>query len=323
MSDPEPKYILRAALPPIYCIHFWRSGTQDVILCGCEDGKVYAWDLETARINKVPVITAGSSLCMSMSSADDILVTQDKSGGVKLWSLGQSTWSTLHTIGLEYFGFCHVCISKEGSGLLVCPRHCGTLDVYAVKTAERCLTLKSASESQKLGEVMSVKLVFLSGIPYVLAAYENNEIHMWDLRGKSSVCKYQVPACPTALDFDDSSSMGLCGSVSSKISVFKLENNSTFTTIAEVKLQARGVSCIQIEPERNYVAVGCWNKNIQLLSWKNKVMCSPVSITVHKDAVQDICFSSWPVPSWESKGLMAACSKDSQVSLWDFTDTIF
>ncbi|XP_063228345.1 guanine nucleotide-binding protein subunit beta-like protein 1 isoform X2 [Bacillus rossius redtenbacheri] len=320
MSDPEPRYILRSSLPAIHCAHFWKSGGRDVLLCGCEDGNVYSWDLETARTDGVPTLAAGAAQCLSLSSAGDLLVTQDRSGRVGLWSQGESAWTQLRSIALDYSGFCRVCVSGGGDDLLVCPQRVGTLEVYSAKTAGKVSALPSSGGDGpgKLGEVMTAKLVHLSGVPYVIAAYENCEIHLWDLRAEHSISKYLLPKCPIALEFDDTLGLGLCGNVSRKIPVFKLEKTGTFTTVAEIKLPAPGVSCVRMEPERKFVAVGCWNKTIQFISWKDKVASSPVQITVHKDVVQDICFSPWSVPSWESKCLMAACSKDSQVSLWDF-----
>nr|CAD7577470.1 unnamed protein product [Timema californicum] len=261
----EPVYTLCSEIPSVYSLLFWNNSDKDVILCGTKSGAVYTWDLDNARITNKPQFEIGTSPCVSLSDSDDILVTQDKLGSVKLWQETPCGWTEIKSFHLDHTGFCRVDVSNLYDNLAALPRHKGGLDIYNLKSYEKVTSLNDSDTDvyEQLGELMACKLITISGVTYVIAAYENEELCLWDLRKEGVVSKHKLPGCPTSLEFDNETGKGVCGNSSSQVPIFSVDKAGTFSTRSTVKLKCRGVGCIRMKPDKSYVVAGCWNKLIQ------------------------------------------------------------
>nr|CAD7455140.1 unnamed protein product [Timema tahoe] len=238
----EPVYTLCSGIPSVYSLLFWNHLDQDILLCGTKTGAVYTWDLNNARITNKPQFEIGMSPCVSLSNSDDILVTQDKLGSVKLWQETPCSWTEIKSFHLDHTGFCRVDVSNLKDNLAAIPRHKGGLEIYNLKSYEKVTSFNDSDTDiyEQLGELMACKLITISGVTYVIAAYENEELCLWDFRKEGVVSKHKLPGCPTSLEFDNELGKGICGTSSSKIPIFCVDKAGTFSTCPTVKLKCRG-----------------------------------------------------------------------------------
>nr|CAD7602389.1 unnamed protein product [Timema genevievae] len=192
----EPVYTLCSGIPSVYSLLFWNHLDQDILLCGTKTGAVYTWDLDNARITNKPQFEIGMSPCVSLSNSDDILVTQDKLGSVKLWQETPCSWTEIKSFHLDHTGFCRVDVSNLKDNFAALPRHKGGLEIYNLKSYEKVTSFNDSDTDiyEQLGELMACKLITISGITYVIAAYENEELSLVSLAVLDvCICRHPPP----------------------------------------------------------------------------------------------------------------------------------
>lgn len=100
---------------------------------------------------------------------DDNIITQEKSGLVKLWSIKKSSYKTLSSYQAGG-GFCKSIILNSS---LIVPQESGTIDVLDINSLSKVQQLKPNKE--KLGMLMCLREVEIAGGLCLLGGYESGE----------------------------------------------------------------------------------------------------------------------------------------------------
>lgn len=105
----------------------------------------------------------------AVHSFDDNIITQEKSGLVKLWSIKKSSYKSLSSYQAGG-GFCKSIVLSNS---LIVPQEEGTIDVLDITSLSKVQRL--APNREKLGMVMCLKEIEIGGNLCLLSGYESGE----------------------------------------------------------------------------------------------------------------------------------------------------
>jgi WD40 repeat protein len=309
LKPPDAEYVLREERA-VHSLLF----LGDKLLAGTDDGKISEWNLTTFRKEET-VLNAGTSACMALKLLGNTLVTQERKGHINLWTPQESSWSVSEFVHLDYYGFSRIDIAEDRGGIVACPKQHSNVEIYSLKSHSKILSFeKDNDDNVALGEVMALKVIHISQEPYLLAAYENGDVHLWDFRKQRAVSHFKCDNCLTAMDFSQITMSGICGGVSNHLVFFKIDNSCSLVRILGKDMLNPGIGSIKVRPDNRLVALGCWDGRLRLFSWKSY---RPLAVlTEHSAEVNDIAFSTEHAVSF-----MAAGGKDRKISLWNIYNT--
>ncbi|CAH1983740.1 unnamed protein product [Acanthoscelides obtectus] len=238
MLPPDPVYTLKSDMGYIQHMNFFQGGTSQ-LLAATEKGLVYFWDLNTNRASCKKKMGEG---ILAIHSYDDKIITQEKSGIVKLWSVESDQ-------SINSYECCggH-CKSITVGDTLVLPQEHG-VDLVNKKTFEKTKTLLSNKEN--LGHVMALEKMEFESNTYILAGYESGDVILWDAtEGKTcGDCKFQEHL--TTLTFDSPMGRGVCAGASNAMQVFSIDDSFNISVKCEVSLPSEGCNIVKVRPDRN------------------------------------------------------------------------
>ena len=73
-------------------------------------------------------------------------------------------------------------------------------------------------ETKQLGSLMALKPL-TQDQKLILAAYENGDIALWDLKMKSILSWLKIESCPFTIDYDETLKLGVIGNPTDKLEV--------------------------------------------------------------------------------------------------------
>ncbi|KAJ4430549.1 hypothetical protein ANN_19137 [Periplaneta americana] len=299
---PDATYVLKEETS-IHSLLFW----EDKLLAGINGGQISKWSLKTFRKSGT-ILTLGTSACMCMKLLDDTLVTQEKEGNLKFWKFRTDSWSLLKSTDLDYCGFCKIDSTTNGN-IIVCPKKNAVVELYSLQSHIKVMSFKAKNEFVTLGDVMAVKVIYIRQNPYVLAAYENGELRLWDFRTQGVVSHLKNEDCVISLDFSESDMKGVCGGVNDYLVVFNIDGNCHLNGIKTLKITNPGANSIKIRDDNKIMAAGCWDGSIRVYSWKS---LRPLAVLQeHLEEINDISFFTY------GKQYLVVGGKDRKISLWD------
>jgi WD40 repeat protein len=310
LKPPYAEYVLREERT-VHSLLF----LEDRLLAGTEDGHISEWNLTTFRKEKT-VLYAGTSACMALKFLNNTLVTQDRKGHINLWTPQESTWNVSEFVHLDYCGFSKIDVAENLGGIVACPKKKSVVEIYSLKTHSKVISFeRDKDDNVALGEVMALKLICINQEPYLLVTYESGDLLLWDFRKQHIVGHLKYENCLTAVDFSEVTMSGICGSVSSQVMFFNIDNNCCLARTQTKEIINPGISSVKIRPDNRIVALGCWDGRIRLFSWKSS---RPLAALVeHSAEINDVCFSRG-----HAAQLMAAGGKDRKISLWNIYSTM-
>lgn len=269
------------------------------------------------QTNRSPLhFTVGSldaPVC-SILHLPETLLTQQKGGIVKSWQITGSGYVLDRTIDTEHIGYCRFqCVPEDN--LIICPKYENSICVYNSDNFNLQTTLLSTDSDLKLGQVMCLKHIEMSGQKYILAAYESGDFITWDLRAEKILHSIRLEECPMALDYDPVSNRGIYGGPSDQIGWFTYSTNlNELIKRGTITIKNSGINCVSIRKDRKVFCSGGWDGRIRIFSWKS---LRPLAVlTEHNAAVVDISHSNDKVQLWNAP-IMAAAGLDGQISLWN------
>lgn len=237
------------------------------------------------------------------------MVTQEKSGLVKLWTIQNET-------NYEFFkeyqcdgGYCRSILVDD---ILILPQTNSTVDAVELKTMNHIRTFKPLQE--KLGYVMCLQKVEIDGKIYILAGFESGDIVLWEFSTAKLCSHLRLRECITSLTFDTMTGRGICGNASNVLQVFTIDKDFNIKLKCEISITNEGCNIVRLRPDRKIFVCGGWDGRVRLFSWKSLRLL--VVLNQHRKAISDVQFSPNIVSVWNSN-IMAASGADGVISLWN------
>lgn len=250
----------------------------------------------------------GESIQAIHSFRNDI-ITQDKSGLVKLWTIENNSNYELSRTYTCSGGYCRSILLDEN---LIVPQENSTIDVIDMKTMSRISSL--VPHKQKVGNAMCLQKVELGGKIYILAGYETGDIILWNYDTSRPCGHLKLREYITSLTFDPISGRGICGNASNTLQIFTIDPSFNITLKCEISITNEGCNIVKLRPDRKIFVSGGWDGSLRLFSWKSLRLLAVLN--EHRGSVTDVQFSPQNVQFWNAN-IMAASGSDGVISLWN------
>lgn len=270
----------------------------------------------------------GTDAVTSIYHDEDALITFQRGGTLKTWSIESAGYEIDKTIDTNHTGFCRFhCVQTENS--LFCPLNQNEILVADLKSNKTKHTfspenhlhdLNARQMSSKLGQIMCLRHVQFSNQSYILAGYESGAFITWDLRANRIIDMTNFFEdndwnCPFALDFCSMTNRGIVGYAGDKLGVIGYnQNDMKLQKRSDISVKCSGINCIKIRRDQKIFCAGGSDGRVRIFSWKS---LRPLAVlTDHKATITDIEYSNEKVDLWKSP-IMATSSMDGQISLWN------
>ncbi|XP_013141556.1 PREDICTED: guanine nucleotide-binding protein subunit beta-like protein 1 [Papilio polytes] len=313
LLPPDPVYTIRNVdNSPVYSLAFsFLPGGLERLLAGSKNGYVYAYNLQTNRVQQK--IKVGQAPILHLLHTDNQLITQEKGGKFKIFDLTNSGYKEVTLIDLDYPGFCRFEANTK-------------LETLYVPDRESCVTIYNFSgekvgsltpnTSPKLGDPMCMKYVELtSEKPCLIVGYESGWLLLWDLNTSQCVSKLQTKECPMSVDFHVEQQRGIIGNASNMVQIFNIgRKDLSLTHKLDVAIKNPGINKVQSRMDGKVFVSGGWDGHIRIFSWFS--LRPLVVLTEHRQAIQDVVYSTEKVSLWNAH-IMAAGGLDGAITLWD------
>lgn len=240
-------------------------------------------------------------------SIDQSIVTQEKSGILKVWNVSESQYENVCSYEC-YGGYCKSLILNEN---LVVPQSIGKLDIIDINM-KKISTLDPIDD--RLGNCMCLEKATINGVTHVLAGYETGDIILYDLKTNKSCSKIKLRECVTSISYDPLTNRGIVGNSSNMLQLFTIDKTLNMVLKCEINITNEGCSIVKIRQDRKIFVSGCWDGKLRLFSWKSLRLL--VLLNEHRKSISDVQFSPNIVNYWKSN-IMAVSSGDGSVSLWN------
>nr|CAH7768219.1 unnamed protein product [Callosobruchus chinensis] len=160
MLPPDPVFITQSDMGYIHHLNFFQDKSSQ-LLAATEKGLVYFWDINGQRVSCKKEV--GKSIQAIHSYADRI-ITQERSGTIKLWSM--EDFKVIHSYEC-YGGYCKTITIDD---ILVVPQE-NSVDLVDKKDFKKIKTL--VSNRKNSGTLMALEWAKLEDGTYILAGFES------------------------------------------------------------------------------------------------------------------------------------------------------
>lgn len=309
---PDPVFCFKSDMGHIHSICYSIKSDNYIshILAATEKGTVYFWDLETNRMQHKQEM--GESI-QAIHSYEDVIITQEKSGIIKMWSSDSGAYETTETYECTG-GFCKSIVIVD---TLVVPQENGTVDILEIRTDLKTFELKKhlVPEKECLGSIMALEKVFINGNFYLLAGYETGDVILWNFNTGEIVKSAKLQDQLTSISFDPFTCRGVCAGASNTLQIFHIDKNSFEIKIkCEIAQTNEGCNVVKFRIDGKLLVSGGWDGRVRLYSCRT--LRTLAVLTEHKGAITDVQFSPHIIKFWNSR-IMAVSGADGTISLWN------
>lgn len=258
-------------------------------------------------------IQVGKAPILHIVHTDSHLIAQEKGGNYKVFILSSSGYKELALIETDYPGFCRFGANTKLEHIYV-PASDSKVDVYKFN-GEKVNTLRPES-GQKLGDPMCLKFVeFLLDRPCLLVGYESGWLYLWDLNTSQCISQLETKQCPMTIDYHMEQQRGIIGNTSDVIQIFSIgRKDLSLAHKLDINIKNPGINKVMTRLDGKVFASAGWDGYVRIFSWFS--LRPLVVLTEHKQAVQDVVYSSQKVSLWNAN-IMAAGGLDGGITLWD------
>ncbi|CAN6179579.1 unnamed protein product [Urochloa humidicola] len=213
-------------------------------------------------------------------------------------------------------------ITSSGQNMMaIAGQESSQVELWDITSARKIISLPQSSitntkdhPTKQKGLCMAVQAFIpyeSAGYVNILSSYEDGSTLWWDIRKPglplSSVKYHSESALSIAID--GSCTGGISGGADDKVVIFTLDHQKgAFTVWKEIELERPGIAGTTIRPDNKIAATAGWDHRIRVYNY-NKGNALAV-LKYHSDSCNAVTFSS------DSK-LMASCSTDTTVALWE------
>ncbi|KPI95877.1 Guanine nucleotide-binding protein subunit beta-like protein 1 [Papilio xuthus] len=314
LLPPDPVYTIRNVdNSPVYSLAFsFLPGGLERLLAGSKNGYVYAYNLQTNRVQQK--IKVGQAPILHLIHTNNQLITQEKGGKFKIFNLTNSGYKEETLIDLDYPGFCRFEANTKLETLYVPDRE-SSITIYNF-SGEKTGSLTPVNTSPKLGDPMCMKYVELtSEKPCLIVGYEAGWLLLWDLNTSQCISKLQTKECPMSVDFHVEQQRGIIGNASNMVQIFSIgRKDLSLAHKMDVAIKNPGINKVQSRMDGKVFVSGGWDGHIRIFSWFS--LRPLVVLTEHRQAIQDVVYSTEKVSLWNAH-IMAAGGLDGAITLWD------
>ncbi|CAL5045505.1 unnamed protein product [Urochloa decumbens] len=307
------------------------AGLGNKIISQGRDGTCKCWVIEEAGLSRRPLLTIKTStyhFC-KMSLVKSPSSTHSAREG--------SSWPPSDVepqrVTIEENAESHVVNTREGaqeqgegitsSGqnlMAIAGQESSQVELWDITSARKIISLPQSSSAntdhptKQKGLCMAVQAFTLygsAGYVNILSSYEDGSTLWWDIRKPglplSSVKYHSESALSIAID--GSCNGGISGGADDKVVMFTLDHQKgAFTLRKEIELERPGIAGTSIRQDNKIAATAGWDHRIRVYNY-NKGNALAV-LKYHSDSCSAVTFSS------DCK-LMASCSTDTTVALWE------
>ncbi|KAK3131509.1 hypothetical protein QOZ80_6AG0507380 [Eleusine coracana subsp. coracana] len=301
------------------------AGLGNKIISQGRDGTCKCWVIEEAGLSRRPLFTVKTStyhFCkMSlMKSPSPIHAPQSGSSCSTSILTGENTesYDVNYTEGLKEH---QEGITSNGQNMVaIAGQESSQVELWDITSARKilCLPQTCANTTDHPTKQKGLCMAVQAFIPYesdgyvnILSSYEDGSTLWWDVRKPrlplSSVKYHSESALSIAID-------GLCnggisGGADNKIVMFNLDHpKGAFTLRKEIELERPGIGDTAIRLDNKIAATAGWDHRIRIYNY-NKGNALAV-LKYHSASCNAVTFAS------DCK-LMASCSADTTVALWE------
>lgn len=249
---------------------------------------------------------------------DHHFITQEKGGKYKVFILTNSGYKEDAAIDTDYPGFCRFEANTKLETLYV-PDQDSKISIYNF-SGEKLGCLEPNDSTPKLGDPMCLKFIeFPCDRPCVLAGYEAGWLLLWDLNTSQCISKLQTKESPMSVDFHLEQQRGMIGNASNVIQIFSIgRKDLSLAHKLDITIKNPGINKVETRSDGKVFASGGWDGHIRIFSWYS--LRPLVVLTEHKQAVQDVVYSTEKVSQWNAY-IMAAGGLDGAITLWNLYNT--
>ncbi|CAG9770125.1 unnamed protein product [Ceutorhynchus assimilis] len=307
---PDPLFCFKENMGNVHALCFPERNPDycDLLLAGTEKGDVYFWDLESNRLQHKQKM--GESI-QALHAIEYDIITQEKNGLVKLWSIENNTGYKVQRSYQAYGGFCKsVLLEKQ----LILSQEKATVDIIDIDTFESIRKFVP-DDNEKLGTAMCLEAFKIGGTTYLLVGYENGHLILYDYSTAQQCSQLRFKEFTTSVTFDPHSYRGVVANSSNALQVFKIDPECLEIVLqAELVLPNEGCQMVKFRPDHRLLMAGGWDGGLRIYSWRT--LRTLVVLKEHKKQISDLQFSPNIVRYWDSK-IFATGGADGTIALWN------
>lgn len=327
MNPPTPAFILKNTGKSITDLFLWnfcpfsddcQSVCQSIhLLAGySENGGVDIWTLSDRRV-KASIPSPSNVISVYGCLSGEIIVL-NKDGDLRVFTINQNKLSCNIRLNFSNIGFCKPAhLSTHSELVLALPgESTSSINVWDLNSIKLDWSLVLNCE-HKLGMVMCLKIFYFDiHEVLLLAGYEDGSVALWNVKQERLlhlIKLYEEPVM--CIDFEESTKSGIVGSPTEVLIKFSMcedyEKKLELCVVNRVTLLNPGVADVKIRPDLKIVAVGGWDKNLRIFSWKT--MKQLAVLNYHTGTVQSLCFLRHKK---SIEQILASGSADHKIAVW-------
>ncbi|XP_065663581.1 guanine nucleotide-binding protein subunit beta-like protein 1 [Hydra vulgaris] len=308
-KDPDPLFILRAS-SPITSLSFSFLNSVEVLITGSQNGLIEVWNLSTKR-TMLHMLTGAHEILYAniMHSEDFYLVGHNRSGLVQFFKIEDSKFCLQHSLLVHNVGFASINFVKEKDVFwLAYPSSDSEVSVTAVdfNAFTGNGVIYTMKPDIKVGMVMKCILFLRDCILYLICAYEDGSVSLWNVFESSMLHQEKVYEDPV-MSMDTDGRKIITASTGNKIHFYNIDENFHLIQIKEYETMSSGYSVLSIRSDKKIVACGSWNGVVRLYSWKKMKLLA--ILKYHNKGISSIVYSSG--------NLIGIAARDGKISIWD------
>ncbi|KAG2609164.1 protein DECREASED SIZE EXCLUSION LIMIT 1-like isoform X1 [Panicum virgatum] len=308
------------------------AGLGNKIISQGRDGTCKCWVIEEAGLSRRPIFTVKTSTYHFCKMS--LVKSPSFTHSVRLSSSCETSDVEPPREGTEENTESHVVkptedpqehgegITSSGQTMMaIAGQESSQVELWDITSARKIISLPQSSSADTTDHPTKQKglcMAVQAFIPYesaghvnILSSYEDGSTLWWDVRKPglpiSSVKYHSESALSIAID--GSCNGGISGGADDKVVFFTLDHpKGAFTLRKEIELERPGIAGTTIRPDNKIAATAGWDHRIRVYNY-NKGNALAV-LKYHSDSCNAVTFSS------DCK-LMASCSTDTTVALWE------